>query len=137
MSSCLEWTKALNKDGYGQTTINGKTARVHRIAWIKAHGSIQKGMCVCHTCDNPKCYNIEHLFLGTIRENAIDRQNKNRGNQAKGEKVATAKLREFQVIEIREKYKTKKYTLRDLSQEYNVDASTLGSLIRRETWKHI
>ena len=47
------------------------------------------------------------------------------------------KLTQSQVKEIREKYKTGKYTLRTLSQEYGITASTLGSIIRRDTWRHV
>ena len=49
----------------------------------------------------------------------------------------TIKLQNFQVKEIREKYKTGKYTLRVLAQEYKISPSTLGSLIRRDTWRHV
>lgn len=54
----------------------------HRLAWIKAHGPIPKGMFVCHRCDTPACRNVEHLFLGTHAGNMADMVRK--GRQAKG-----------------------------------------------------
>lgn len=49
-----------------------KNIYVHRREWEKHNGTIPKGMMVLHKCDNPPCYNIEHLFLGTAQENTDD-----------------------------------------------------------------
>jgi len=42
------------------------------------NGPIPYRMLVCHTCDNPRCCNPEHLFLGTDQTNADDKMIKNR-----------------------------------------------------------
>lgn len=76
-SGCLEWQ--LNKVwGYGQTIYLGKTCRVHRLIWTLEKGEIPKGLFVCHHCDNRKCVNVEHLFLGTAKDNVRDMINKGR-----------------------------------------------------------
>ena len=78
MTACIEWTGYCRPtNGYGQT---GRNFAVHRMAWAMAHGCpIPRGMHVCHTCDNPPCYNPDHLFLGTPQDNASDRKAKGRG----------------------------------------------------------
>ena len=50
----------------------------HRETWEKFYGPIPSGMQVCPTCDNPRCYNIEHLFLGSAGDNLKDAASKGR-----------------------------------------------------------
>jgi len=75
---CKEWYGAKNSEGYGTTTYKGKIIYAHRLAWIKKNGDIPKGMYICHKCDNPSCYNINHLFLGTPKDNCQDKVKKGR-----------------------------------------------------------
>ena len=53
----------------------------HRWAWTQAHGPIPEGMLVLHHCDNPECWNVDHLYLGTHTDNAIDRSKRKRHYQ--------------------------------------------------------
>lgn len=78
-NGCLEWTGALSGDGYGMTTWNRKRYGVHRLAWELVKGPIPNGKVVCHRCDNPKCVDVTHLFLGTQKENIRDAWAKGRG----------------------------------------------------------
>lgn len=50
----------------------GKVVGEHRVTWIKANGPIPAGMFICHHCDNKRCVNIEHLYLGTPKDNSMD-----------------------------------------------------------------
>lgn len=83
MTPCVEWTGA-KANGYGQRWVNGKAQYVHRLAWEEAHGPIPEGMRVLHRCDNPPCYRLDHLFLGTSKVNTEDMIAKGRqANQRK------------------------------------------------------
>jgi len=77
-SDCIEFQGALDPDGYGAIKWNGRKINTHVLAYTLANGEIDLGLCVCHECDNRKCVNPEHLWLGTKKDNHRDMVEKNR-----------------------------------------------------------
>lgn len=77
-SSCHPWLGSGDKSGYGRGHYGGKKMLSHRAVWIIFNGPIPNGLKVCHTCDNPPCGNISHLFLGTQADNMRDCRDKGR-----------------------------------------------------------
>lgn len=142
-SGCWHWTGSLNKTGYGQFNLNGdRPILTHRASWLIYNGEIPanpesayRTMYVLHRCDNPKCVNPEHLFLGSQQGNMDDKMEKGRhsyGN-ALGEKHGNAKLTADLVREIRASSETES----QLSKRLGIARSSIYAARRRQTWKHV
>ena len=79
-NDCWEWQRATNNIGYGmiRDSEHGGMRTTHRVSYEIHKGKIPKGKLVLHKCDNPKCCNPDHLFLGTHQDNTDDMIAKNR-----------------------------------------------------------
>lgn len=75
---CWVWNGSVNTKGYGQVSVRNKRWGLHRLSYTWHKGPIPAGLQVCHECDNPRCWNPDHLWIGTNRENQDDAHAKGR-----------------------------------------------------------
>lgn len=134
LGKCWEWLAFCDKDGYGKCNFNRQSKLVHRIVWELINGLIPNGLSVLHKCDNPRCCNPEHLFLGTHLDNNRDMVAKGRNNPSKGEKQRSHKLTELDVIAIRKRYANGEKKVSKLANEYGVNRNTIYDVINRKYW---
>lgn len=128
---CIDHGLKGDKDGYGATTRRGRTVKLHRLVYCEANGlSLPDiaGKSVCHTCDNPRCINPEHLFLGTHRDNMADRHTKRRDPKTK--------LSSQQVEAIRERYvpRCPVNGCAAMAREYGVTHQLISQVVRGLVW---
>lgn len=135
-TECWPWmgTERI-KNSYGQIGFNKTYHLAHVVSFVLSVGDVAEGMCVLHKCDNRKCCNPSHLFLGTKADNNTDRRQKGRDGNHKGTLNGRAKLTAEQVVTIRELAWTKTYE--ELSDRFGVKPITIAKIVQRKLWPHI
>lgn len=140
-SGCWEWQGA-TKNGYGHTIVGSRkdgsrrTISTHRLSYMISNGAIPDGYEVCHKCDNRRCVNPHHLFLGTRQDNVDDRERKGRNNPPKGEANGRTKLATADVLQIREK-RMRGVSFGKLAVEYGVCKKTIQDAVSGKNWAHL
>ncbi len=132
-NECWNWTGTCDQNGYGQFwPYHQKAIGTHRFSWLLHYGDIPDQLWVLHTCDNRKCINPQHLWLGTRQDNMKDMVIKNR--QIKCEKHPRAKLTVSQVERILEL--KGKFSHRELAGMFNVSHTSIGKIHRSQSWRN-
>ena len=133
---CWLWKKSTaDKRGYGQTHFNGKHYRSHRLIFELTNGYLPHS--VMHTCDNPTCCNPSHLKAGDYLSNNRDRATKGRSNPKRGEDYKLSKLKNSDIIYIRQSYKDKKHTMLELASIFKIHRNYVSDIIHKKAWSHI
>ena len=130
-NDCWEWQAGITQGkegGYGMFWFNGTNVGAHRFSYSLYKGEIPKDKHVCHSCDNRKCVNPKHLWLGSRLENQKDMVEK--GRSLKGTKQNNNKLTEEQVLSI---YKDSR-SLHAIARDYGVNASNVDHIKHGRSW---
>jgi hypothetical protein len=130
---CVIWSGRRQRQGYGVRYFRGKSWLVHRLAWEEAHGPIPDGLCVLHRCDNPPCYNLDHLFLGTRADNIADMEAKGRARKVRGEAHGLSRLSDGEVRELRDLYAAGGVRQSDLAAQFAIGQTTVCEIVRGRT----
>lgn len=132
-AGCWEWQASCNPVAdYGNTHWDNKRIYAHRLMWRLVVGKIPPGALVLHKCDNPRCVNPHHLFLGSHRDNAKDRESKGRGNR-------THRFSKGEVDKIRASYQGNG-DLQKMACKYGVTKESIWRVVTHRTyqvWKYL
>jgi HNH endonuclease len=146
---CWKWTGSILESGYGQfrpgsSCLKTKRWRAHRYSWVLFHGPIPDGLKVLHKCDNRKCVNPDHLFLGTDLDNVRDCISKGRGKHALNGKYKrnvnniSSKITQIQADEIRYIYlNCPNISQQCIANQFGINQRSVSNIIRNKTWSKI
>lgn len=132
---CWDWQGGLISSGYGSAyhpKLGPQAA--HRLAWILTNGDIPKGLYVLHKCDNKKCVNPDHLYLGTQKKNLEDA--KLHGLTNTGTKHWSSTLTESEVLLIRKMHKSGS-SIRLLADIFNQTYKNVWQIVNNKRWQHL
>jgi hypothetical protein len=136
---CWGWSGGCFGNGRPAISVSGRNYLAYRVSWLIHNGSIGARRLICHSCDNPKCCNPEHLFEGTSKDNVDDMYSKGRENRPRGENAPTSKLTTEQVLQIRAEYQKGKWGFGAvmIGKRFGIGPKSVLGIINREYWKHI
>lgn len=75
---CWPFTGYIDGNGRGNFHVSGKTKYAHQVAAMLYGIRIPAGLQICHRCDNPRCCNPGHYFIGSAADNMADMDSKGR-----------------------------------------------------------
>ena len=136
-SGCWIWTGCILSNGYGQIHDhqNGQNVKLgaHHASWLLHRGKIPSGILVLHKCDTPLCVNPDHLFLGTQKDNAQDRNRKGRNANVKGTRHPLCRLSPEQIVAIR----ADKRVQTIIAKDFGISQSHVSAIKNKRFWSHI
>ena len=133
-SGCWIWAGPKRRPGgYGLFWTGERRERSHRMSFRLSVGPIPEGLNVCHHCDNPSCVRPDHLFIGTHRDNVLDKHRK--GRTGCGEQLRKSTLREHDIRWIRTMNGA--ISQAAMAKRYRVHPATINRIIRLKSWLHV
>lgn len=151
VAACWLWRGTVKPDGYGSFSIGRRTITAHRYSWFLHTGQEPGDSLVCHHCDTPLCVNPSHLFTGTTQDNIADKLAKGRQRAGRGDRHGSKThpenfKRGRQLPQTRlddDKVRWARGAAEDgesqswIGARLGVSGSTIGKVLRRETWAHV
>ncbi len=134
-NKCWEWVPE-PKRPYGRLRFAGREIGAHVASYLAFCGPIPEGTFVCHDCDNPRCVNPTHLWLGSHVDNMKDCTKKRRRKMGR-QGAHNRKLTGEQVREIVAAYAEGSTSQKSLAEKYSVGETAIGYIVAGRTFREI
>lgn len=128
---CWLWIGGKAGGGYGTLWYKGAAMKVHRIMWLEHVGTIPEGLDVLHKCDVRNCVRLDHLELGTDKENCRQMHERGRAYEPRGEQCCNTKYDDAIVHKARALYKPRVFGYRAVGEVLGIPGGSVPYLIHR------
>ena len=141
---CVLWQGSADRDGYGRMkrAVDGKRETIRVTRWVMEEAlgrRLRPDEFILHACDNPPCFRVDHLSVGSAADNNADMRAKGRGtppplNVYHGECHPMAKLTAAQVRRIRGHWQSGLY-IKTIAEMYDVSPQTISKIVNGISWR--
>lgn len=130
---CWEWQGVLTRDGYGMACYKGKRIRAHRLSLLQSLNLSDSNLLALHRCDNRKCINPDHLYLGTPLRNSGDMVERCRSSRLLGDKNPVRVINSTVALEIFKDQNPHK----EIASKYGISQSAVSAIKCGKNWSHL
>jgi predicted XRE-type DNA-binding protein len=132
-TGCWEWESGR---GYPMFWVGDGYQKAGRYIWEKTHGvRLSSKQFVCHRCDNPRCVNVAHLFIGSQDDNMKDMASKNRRKgRCKGADNGRTKITKEIAEEIKSLYSAGSVSQQNIADKFSISQPHVSEIIRGVSW---
>ncbi len=133
--ACWQWLGDVDRNGYGIFFFHGTRRPAHELALSFTTGEVRSpGLDTCHSCDDPRCCNPNHLRFDTRQSNVDDMVR--RGRNSVGSAHPSAKLTEQDVLTIRMR-RANGARQKDLARDFGISEGEVQGIVYGLRWKHV